>query len=56
MRIKPVKGSGRVQFLTSFLHQVEARQKLILEAEEGKQKNGKTVDPDEVGMYSCETR
>lgn len=29
--------------------QVEARQKLILEAEEGKQKNGKTVDPDEVG-------
>ena len=34
--------------------QVEARQKLILEAEEGKQKNGKAIDPDEVGTYKRE--
>ena len=30
---------------------MEARQKLILEAEEGKQKNGKAIDPDEAGTY-----
>ena len=28
---------------------VEARQKLVLEAEEAKEKNGKTVVPDDVG-------
>ena len=34
---------------------VEARQKLILEAEDGKQKNGKTIDPDEV-VTSCKEK
>lgn len=30
---------------------VEARQKLVIEAEQGKEKDGKTVVPDDVGNY-----